>query len=65
MANDYSIYRKILIAFTIINNPYLLLVDKLGFTRTITYQIYQGIKFIARTKSTDINEAVAILSGKE
>lgn len=65
MSNDYNIFKKVLFVFTTINNPLTVLLDKLGLKENFFYRTNKGIKFIARAKSTDINEAVAILSGKE
>lgn len=65
MGNDYHIFKKILLVFTTINNPYTVLFDKLGLKNNFLHRTYTGTKFITRVKSTDINEGVAILSGKE
>lgn len=65
MSNDYNIFKKILFVFTTINNPLIVLFDKLGLGDNFLYRTYAGTKFIARAKSADINEGVAILSGKE
>lgn len=65
MSKDYNIFKKILFVFTTINNPYVVLFDKLGLGDSFLYNTYAGTKFIARAKSTDINEGVAILSGRE
>ncbi len=65
MARDYNIFKKILFIFTTINNPFIVLFDKLGLRDNFLYHSYTGTQFIARAKSTDINEGIAILSGKE
>lgn len=65
MSKDYNIFRKILFVLTTIENPYIVLFDKLGLGGNFLYHTYKGTKFIARAKSTDINEGVAILSGRE
>ena len=65
MSNDYNIFEKILFVFTTINNPHLVLFDKLGVSKNILYRTYSGVKFITRSRTSDINEAISILSGKE
>lgn len=65
MSNDYNIFRKILFVFTTINNPLLVLFDKLGLKDNLLYRTYSNMKFVARAKSSDVNEGVAILSGNE
>jgi FkbM family methyltransferase len=43
----------------------LVVPDKLGFVRTCRYRARSGLTVCCRARSTDINEAVAILSGLE
>lgn len=48
-----------------IRNWYMVLPDKLGFLSLINYETYNGLKFYCRSKSSDINEVVAVVSGVE
>ena len=56
---------KFLVALGILANPWMLLLDKLGLAKHPTYQTRTGMSFQTRGQTTDINDAVVVLSGKE
>lgn len=60
-----SIFSKFLIAFRLLKNPLILLLDKLGVLKVPKYTTKANIKFYTRGKTTDINDAVVVLSGNE
>ncbi|MEZ4180639.1 MAG: FkbM family methyltransferase [Candidatus Doudnabacteria bacterium] len=59
------IWRKFFIALTLLANPWVLLMDKIGLIKSPLYKTFSGIKFWTRGKTTDINDAVVVLSGNE
>lgn len=64
-AEQISLVRKLILVRKTLRNWPLVLLDKLGVGSTITYRTRPGIRIQCRTRSTDVNEAVAILSGLE
>ncbi|HEX3095702.1 MAG TPA: FkbM family methyltransferase, partial [Patescibacteria group bacterium] len=60
-----STFEKFSVALGILKNPWMLLLDKLGLVKTPHYTTRTGVNFITRGKTTDINDAVVVLSGKE
>lgn len=60
-----STWQKFLVALRILKNPWMLLFDKLGLVSKPLYFSRTGLKFQTRGKTTDINDAVVVLSGKE
>jgi FkbM family methyltransferase len=55
--------QKIFFTITTIRNWYMLPFDKLGIFPKVIYKLKGGLFFVSRSKSTDINEMVAIMSG--
>lgn len=55
--------QKIFFTITTIRNWYMLPFDKLRIFPKVIYKLKDGLFFVARSKSTDINEMVAIMSG--
>lgn len=62
---NQPLWQKAHIALRILKNPWMLLADKLGFNKTPEYETVTGIKFRTRGGTTDINDAVVVLSGNE
>lgn len=60
-----SSWEKLLIALKILANPWLLLLDKMGLVKSPVYRSRTGMSFVTRGKTTDINDAVVVLSGNE
>lgn len=60
-----SSWEKFRIAWGILANPWMLLLDKLGIVKHPTYFSRTGLAFETRGQTTDINDAVVVLSGKE
>jgi FkbM family methyltransferase len=60
-----STWQKFQVALGILKNPWMLLLDKLGLVTKPIYSSRTGMKFETRGKTTDINDAVVVLSGKE
>lgn len=57
--------KKILTVIKCVRNWYLIPFDKMFGGNNIVYQFRNNVLVECRTKSTDINEAVVVLSGKE
>ncbi len=62
---NQPITTKLWIALKLLSNPITLLLDKLGYLKNPMYITRQGVKFFTRGKTTDINDAVVVLSGHE
>lgn len=65
-----STWQKLMVALRILSNPWMLLLDKLGLVKQPVYQsrvasARASVKFETRGGTTDINDAVVVLSGKE
>jgi FkbM family methyltransferase len=60
-----STAQKLGVALRVLANPWLLLFDKLGLVKQPQYRTRSGIRFAARGKTTDVNDAVVVLSGRE
>jgi FkbM family methyltransferase len=61
---------KFMVALSILRNPWMLLLDKLGLVKLPLYQTRANgerasVQFQSRGGTTDINDAVVVLSGKE
>ncbi len=56
---------KLRIVFRLLKNPATVFLEKLKLRRDVLYETKSGIKFKTRAGTTDINEAVVVLSGKE
>jgi FkbM family methyltransferase len=56
---------KLQIVLGLLRHPGLLLVDRLKLRRQVLYETKTGIRFAARAGTTDINEALVLLSGRE
>lgn len=59
------LWKKFLIALKILKNPWQLFLDKAGFVKDPVYQTTTGLAFQTRGKTTDVNDAVVVLSGNE
>lgn len=60
-----STFEKLKVALGILANPWMLVLDKLGLVKNPVYRSKIGMVFSTRGKTTDINDAVVVLSGKE
>ncbi len=60
-----SLLQKLGVALGILANPWMLLLDKVGLVKKPVYRTKTGVKFETRGGTTDINDAVVVLSGKE
>jgi len=60
-----SAWKKFSIALGILRNPLVLLADKLGLVKQPRYRARTGVVFYARGRTTDVNDAVVVLSGNE
>lgn len=60
-----STWQKLVVALGILRNPWMLLLDKLGLIKKPLYHSRTGMQFNTRGQTTDINDAVVVLSGKE
>ncbi len=65
-----STWQKFMVALGILKNPWMLLLDKLGLVKDPLYKTRatgsrSALQFTTRGKTTDINDAVVVLSGKE
>jgi FkbM family methyltransferase len=58
-------FKKIITVIIFVKNWYLVPIDKIVGRRNIIYKFRNNILVECRTKSTDINEAVVVLSGQE
>lgn len=58
-----SLFEKFYYTITTLKNWYLIPFDKFGIHRNVIYKLKGGLVFSARSKSTDINEMIAIMSG--
>ena len=67
MSDSITPITKIRLTYSTIKNPFKVILDKLGFYKgaEILHTSQKGIKFYSRSGTTDINEAIAILSGLE
>lgn len=61
----FSLAKKVALFFSTISNPWMLLFDKLGYPSKILYKAKGGQYFYTRSNTTDINEAVVVMSGAE
>ena len=59
------LWRKAIVALSVLANPWMLLLDKFGLVARPTYKTKTGVVFETRGKTTDINDAVVVLSGNE
>jgi FkbM family methyltransferase len=64
-AGDLPAWRKLGIAVRTLRNPLWLLADRLHLVRHVVYTTRGGSRFVARAATTDVNEAVVVLSGRE
>lgn len=62
---NQSIFSKLLIALRLLKNPFILFLDKLGLLKNPLYITRTNLKFYTRGRTTDINDAVVVLSGHE
>jgi len=62
---ELPLLAKLRIAFGLLKNPAALFLDKLKLRRHALYETKSGITFKTRAGTTDINEAIIVLSGKE
>lgn len=60
-----SFLAKARIAFSILSNPILFVLDKLGFIKSPLYHTKNGMVVVTRPKTSDINDAIVVLSGNE
>lgn len=65
-----STWEKLQVALGILKNPWMLLLDKLGLVSSPKYITRKApwrssMRFYTRGKTTDINDAVVVMSGKE
>lgn len=60
-----STFEKFTVALGILKNSWMLLLDKAGLVKNPVYVSKSGVKFQTRGGTTDINDAVVVLSGKE
>lgn len=58
-------WRKLWIALSLLSNPFLLLLDKLGLVKKPLYNTRRGMSIYTRGQTTDINDVVVVLSGNE
>lgn len=65
MANGLTAIDKFQSLRKVIKNWPLVSFDKLGMAKTCLYETRAGLKFRCRSKSTDINELVVVMSGLE
>ena len=63
--NNITFLQKVLLLIMNIQNWYMIIPDKLGVKPYINYKTRKGLSIICRSKSTDINELVAVISGAE
>ena len=67
---DYSVgglpvWQKMQITLQTLRNPLPLVWDKLGLTPHIVYRTRNNVRFMARARTADVNEAIVVLSGRE
>ncbi len=62
---SFSVWRKLMIAFRLLSNPFLLILVKLGIKSKVKFLTKSGVIFTARSRTTDVNQAVVVLSGFE
>jgi FkbM family methyltransferase len=60
-----STLQKLMVALGILSNPWMLVLDKLGLVKNPQYFSRTGMRFTTRGQTTDINDAVVVLSGNE
>ncbi len=65
-----STWEKLQVALGILKNPWMLLLDKLGLVSSPKYVTqsttwHSSMQFFTRGKTTDVNDAVVVMSGKE
>ena len=65
-----STWQKLGVALGILANPWMLLLDKIGLVKKPIYKTRgsktrSSVKFASRGKTTDVNDAVVVLSGRE
>ncbi len=65
-----STTEKLMVALSILKNPWMLFLDKVGLVKSPLYKTRatperQSLQFVTRGETTDINDAVVVLSGKE
>lgn len=60
-----SLWEKFIIAITTFKNPWMLILDKFGFLKNPIYRTKSGQQIYTRPKTTDVNDAVVVLSGRE
>ncbi len=63
--NNITAFKKIKLLILYVKNWYMIIPDKLNLISEIKYRTIQDQTFICRSKSTDINEVVAIVSDAE
>ncbi len=60
-----SFFSKAKIALSILTNPVLFVLDKLGLIKNPLYHTKNGMVVATRAKTSDINDAIVVLSGNE
>lgn len=65
-----STWQKFQVALSVLKNPFMLLLDKVGMVKDPIYKTRatdkrSSMEFMTRGRTTDINDAVVVLSGKE
>jgi FkbM family methyltransferase len=60
-----SFLDKVILVAKTIKSPYKIFIDKLGLANEVFYQTKNNVSFLGRSKSTDVNEGIVVLSGYE
>jgi len=60
-----SALRKFGILFSTLRNPQSFIMDRMALRNVVEYTTRTGVRFKVRSKTSDINEAVVVMSGKE
>jgi len=63
--NNVGSLKKIWILHQTIRNWPVILFDRLGFRKLTTYKCREGFRFLCRSRTSDINEVVVVISGNE
>lgn len=58
-----NFFEKLSVVRSVLQNWYLLPIDRLGLAVVVTYRSNNGLVFRCRSRSTDVNEFTAILAG--
>jgi len=57
--------QKVGVLLETLRNPLKLIIDRMALRDEVEYLTRTGIRFVARSRTTDVNEAVVVLSGRE